>query len=143
SGDLEQSLVQQLAYELQQIGAQALRLDVEFALHPVRDRSESAVLAEQLPHARADRIETEVDAGLDVQQRDLIANAPERDARGNPHLVIQRWGGHRFPVSPAAARARVLSAARAAPTCAPRQGSSAHRAPRGAVAARPPMAASW
>lgn len=81
--DLEQLVVDQFLDEVEEVFFQALIFDVVLLEKDREDEIESAAFGEKSPDVGADRVETEVEACLDVQKNGFILELLEENGFGD------------------------------------------------------------
>src|SRR5207247_877306 len=77
--DAGKAVRRELARQPQQVGLERRGLHVVGGHQALEDDAERLVLLDQRPHARADLVESEVRAGLEVQQDRLALELAEHD----------------------------------------------------------------
>jgi asparagine synthase (glutamine-hydrolysing) len=88
--DFAQAARAELPAEREQVVFEDVRVRVVFELERLQDLRERASLGHELPHPRADRVQSEVRAALQIQQHGLSIELPKEDVFGNRNRVVQR-----------------------------------------------------
>src|SRR5436309_6217165 len=94
SGDTRQSFRAKVIDELEEITLEHRREGVVFRAERVEHDAEGSVVSDQPPGPRADRVEPEIDAGLEVEDHDLAVQLTERDVGIDRDHGAQREPAH-------------------------------------------------